>query len=149
MTNNEYKALREEHENASELFTFEHYNGLSWYPSRCMTSDDIKEMRNEYKNTVGYNLDGCNGRAMVTRGENGAAILKSYYTDVAAIIDGEFYKLWDGFSVTTLKHINIFRDRFGLAKMSKREWIELENVTETERGVIFDGLTGLVIKNAA
>ena len=131
MTNKEYKLAREDAENAIELDTFEHYheNGFWGYYSRYMSADDLKTMRkeikNDKKNHAGIVLDEFNNRAVIIPVDNGY-ILKSYYTNVAAFIDGKFIKLWGGFSVTTLKHINAFRRYLKLDYLSKREWIELE-----------------------
>lgn len=129
MTNKEYKQAREIAESADELYTFEHYNGYSFRPTRHMQADDIKEMRQKYKelknNRGAFTLDGFGNRALVIPTNNGY-ILQSYYTEVAEIRDGEFIKLWDGFSVTTLKHINAFREFAGMDTISKREWIEME-----------------------
>lgn len=126
MTNKEYKALREVHENANELYTFEHYNG--YYCSTYMDGNDIKELRQEIKKdkkeNAGIVLDDFNNRAVIIPTNNGY-ILKSYYTNVCEIRGGKFIKLWGGFSVTTLKHINAFRKHFNLDTLSKREWIEL------------------------
>lgn len=131
MTNKEYKMARIEHESAAEIYTFEHWNGVSWYPNRYMTGDDIKELRHEYKaikaENKGYALEGFGGRAIIKITDNGNLILQSYYTDVCMydIKADKFTKLWNGFSVTTLKHINIFRRFLALNTISKREWIEL------------------------
>lgn len=126
LTNREYKEKREVAEGASEIFTFEHFAG-GFYPTRCMSIEDIKEMRNEYKNIDGFKLEGCDNRAIVIPVEDGY-ILQSYYTEVAAVRNGEFFKLWNGYSNTTMKHINAFRRYFGMKALSKREWIELETV---------------------
>ena len=141
MTNKEYKNARDLAENASELYTFEKYNG--WYMTRCMDTNDMREMRNEYKANKKENnafaLDGFNNRALVIPTEHGYT-LKSYYTTVAAIVDGDFVKTWDGYSVTTMKHINAFREYFGFARMGKRDWIELDAVSE-----IIDNGTGEIV----
>lgn len=124
MNRNEYKAARERAEQADALFTFEHYNGYGWRPSRYMNADDLRELRKEYKRAAKQEkAEQIDTRAAVIPADGGQ-ILRSYYTDVAAIIDGRFYRLWDSFSVTTLKHVNIFRARHGLAPLTKREWIE-------------------------
>ena len=127
MTNKQYKIAREEAESADELYTFEKYNG--WRTTRHLDSDDLKEIRADYKNTKkelnAFSLEGFGGRALIIPTDSGY-ILKSYYTEVAEIRDGEFLKLWGGFSVTTLKHINIFRSFANMSTLSKREWIELE-----------------------
>ena len=126
MNNKEYKEAREIAESADELYTFEKYNG--WHTTRCLDTDDLREMRADYKEAKNglnaFALEGFGGRALVIPTGDGY-ILKSYYTDVAEFKGGEFIKQWGGFSVTTLKHINIFREFLGLKRLSKREWIEL------------------------
>lgn len=131
MTNKEYRIARERAEGAEEIYTFEseHFNGFCYFNSRYMSADDLKEMRQANKETKkelkAFALEGFVGRALIIPTETGY-ILRSYYTDVAEVRDGEFIRLWDGFSVTTLKHINIFRQFTGFDTMSKREWIETE-----------------------
>lgn len=126
LTNKQYREARIEAENVAEVFAFERYEG-GFYTTRFMSTEDIKEMRNEYKNINGFKLEECNNRAIVIPVEDGY-ILQSYYTKVASIRNGEFFKLWNGYSNTTLKHINAFRHYFGMVALSKREWIELETV---------------------
>lgn len=154
MTNKEYKIAREEHENANELHTFEKWNGVSWYPSRMMDSAELKEMRKErkkeYKNG-GFTLDGFGVRAVIIPIENGY-ILKSYNTEVAAIVGGSFFKLWNGYSVTTMKHINAFRYYFGFPWMNKREWVEMdtpETVVAGNELHLVDMETGEIVRTAA
>lgn len=131
MTNKEYKVLRETAENAPEVFTFESWNGISIYPNRYMSNQDIKDLRQEYKGikaeNKGYALDGFGGRALIIPDGN-KLILRSYYTNVCEfdLKTEKFTKTWNGFSVTTLKHINIFRRFLALNELPKREWIELE-----------------------
>ena len=133
MTNKEYKALREQAEQAPEIYTFESWNGISIYPNRYMSNQDIKDLRQEYKGIKaennGYALDGFGGRALIIP-EGDKLILRSYYTNVCEfdLKTEKFTKTWNGFSVTTLKHINIFRRFLALNTLSKREWIELEVV---------------------
>lgn len=154
MTNKGYKIAREEHENANELYTFEKWNGWSLYPSRYMDTNDARELRNEYKNDKAhgaFTLDGFNGRAVIIPVENGY-ILKSYETEVAAIVGGSFFKLWAGYSVTTLKHINAFRKWYGLTTINKREWIEMDTpeTVYTENAVhLVDKETAEIIRTAA
>ena len=130
MTNKEYKQAREAAEAAPEVYTFESWNGFCIYPNRYMSNQDIKELRAAYKDEKSskkaYSLDGFGGRAIII--PNGdTVILKSYYTEVCSynIKTDKFTKLWNGFSVTTLKHINLFRRFLALDTLSKREWIEL------------------------
>lgn len=61
--------------------------------------------------------------------------LVSYGTDICTVdIDGCFTKLWSGWSATTARHINAFRQQYGdweLAtdtKLSKKEWEEMETI---------------------
>lgn len=132
MTNKQYKQAREEHEQANELDTFTSYesNGYMYYENRFMKSDDLKKMRKsirEEKKNGAIILDDFNGRAAIIPTETGY-ILKSYYTNVCEIRNGKFIKLWQGYSNTTLKHINAFCSYFRMPFFSKREWIE----TKTE-----------------
>lgn len=54
---------------------------------------------------------------------NGSKILISYKTEVCEITaDGKFNQLWGGYSATTMRHINEFRQQNGLEKLSKKEW---------------------------
>lgn len=46
-------------------------------------------------------------KAVVTVTDAGV-FLRSYDTVVAAVINGVPVRLWDGYSVTTLKHVNAF-----------------------------------------
>ena len=129
MTTKEYKRARENAENACELDTFVSYEGYYGYPNRYMKPEDIKELRKEYKELKkeknAFALDGFGGRALVIPMESGDVVLQSYYTAVAVIRNGRFIKLWDGYSNTTLKHINEFRRHYNMSALSKREWIEL------------------------
>lgn len=133
MTNKEYKALREQAEQAPEIYTFESWNGFSIYPNRYMSNQDIKDLRQEYKaikaGENAYSLEGFDGRALIIP-EGNKLILRSYYTNVCEfdLKTEKFTKTWNGFSVTTLKHINIFRRFLALNTLSKREWIEMEVV---------------------
>jgi len=49
--------------------------------------------------------------------------LRSYSTIVCSVLkNGEFVRKWDGYSATTMKHINAFRKRYGLEPIHKEEW---------------------------
>ena len=64
-----------------------------------------------------------NNKATVTFTEGGARILTSYTTDVARIDSaGNFARLWNGYSATTLRHVNEFRQQAGLPKLTAKEW---------------------------
>ena len=129
MTNKEYKQARERAQDAYELDTFVTYEGMFCYPNRYMKPDDLKEIRQEYREMKHNNrdiitLEDFGGRALIIPTETGA-ILQSYYTKVAEIRDGKFIKLWDGYSKTTHKHIDAFRHYYGLSYVTKRELIEM------------------------
>lgn len=52
------------------------------------------------------------------------AYLRSYQTRVAAI-DWEnkrFKRTWDGYSATTMRHVNAFLEAYGLAGGGKKWW---------------------------
>ena len=66
------------------------------------------------------------GKAIVTE-SNGNKTLTSYTTDVARIDkEGNFFKLWGGYSVTTMNHVNAFRIMNGLNALTKNEWESME-----------------------
>lgn len=107
----EYKAKREQ---------AERYGGfLSQNEVKALRAD-VRKRKHDKKH---HALDGANSRATWYENENGEKVLRSYYTDVVAIKNGVVRKLWDGYSVTTMKHINLFLAQNGLATMSKYEWI--------------------------
>lgn len=101
----------------------EFYNGYDY-----LRENDQKELRKDLKELNGIKLKEFNNRAIIKPVDNGY-ILQSYYTEVCKYIDGTFYKTWQGYSATTLKHINIFREYLGLSSIGKHEWIMLETST--------------------
>ena len=70
------------------------------------------------------------GKAIVTEYSNRLSILTSYKTEVAMIKNGIFYRLWNGYSVTTQNHINEYRQQNGMEKLSKAEWLSIPVNTE-------------------
>ena len=80
------------------------------------------------------------GKAIVTEWD-GRKTLTSYSTDVARIeSDGRFIKLWGGYSVTTMNHINAFRIMNGLNALTKKEWLEIpHDVTPLEKAQAYEG----------
>ena len=99
------------------------FNGYDY-----LTPEEIKELRADVKTRDGVLLKNCNGRATIRKNKNGDIILTSYYTDVAIISGGRFYKTWHGYSNTTLKHVNEFRRVYGLPAINKKEWILSETI---------------------
>ena len=66
------------------------------------------------------------GKATVIEYDNGDIELKSYDTIVARISDGKFKRLWNGYSATTMNHVNSFVNLFGIDGGGKNWWTSLE-----------------------
>ena len=63
------------------------------------------------------------GKAKVIEKDNGEKVLQSYDTEVCKITSGgEFVRLWSGYSVTTMRHINSFLQLVGIAGGGKAWW---------------------------
>ena len=56
--------------------------------------------------------------------KDGRIILRSYNTDVIAIDvkNGCFERLWNGYSKTTMAHINDFLRLYNMPSINKKEW---------------------------
>lgn len=84
------------------------------------------------------------GKAKVIYNDDGSVGLKSYDTIVCMIKDGDFVKLWDGYSATTMKHINDFRMMFNLPTLNKKGWDKLSekngNVFEQYKIEVSNGI---------
>lgn len=65
------------------------------------------------------------GKALVIEQDNGDIELRSYDTIVARIHNGKFERLWNGYSVTTMNHVNSFIDTFGISGGGKAWWMAL------------------------
>lgn len=91
-----------------------------------LNSYELKELRADVKRRGGA-LAGTNSRASVSF-KDGFYTLTSYYTDVCSYNPGSntFIKLWDGYSATTMKHIDTFLDIFNKRGFNKRDWIALD-----------------------
>ncbi len=71
------------------------------------------------------------GKAYVIHRDDGIIELMSYKT-IVGFIDGEkFYRTWDGYSLTTMNHVNSFLDKFGLQGGNKAWWNSLPIATRT------------------
>lgn len=67
------------------------------------------------------------GKARVIEKDNGETVLQSYNTEVCKIdSNGDFVRLWNGYSVTTMRHVNAFLELFGIAGGGKAWWDSLE-----------------------
>ena len=63
------------------------------------------------------------GKAKIICKDNGEIYLKSYDTEVCKIIPGGvFVRLWDGYSATTMRHVNAFIDYFHIPGGGKAWW---------------------------
>lgn len=63
------------------------------------------------------------GKAQVFELDNGGKVLKSYNTFVCELTpEKEFVKLWDGYSATTMRHINSFLRFLGYENGGKTFW---------------------------
>ena len=65
-------------------------------------------------------------KAFVIEKDNGDIELKSYDTIVCRIRNGKFERLWSGYSMTTMNHVNAFIDLFGISGGGKAWWTALE-----------------------
>lgn len=99
------------------------------------------ENRKEYKLTATIQKS-YYGKAVVIE-ENGERLLRSYDTIVCKIDNnGNFIRLWGGYSKTTMNHINDFRMMNGLESLYKKDWDKLPcNNTEQYRAVFSNGFT--------
>ncbi len=83
-------------------------------------------------------------KAKVTELDNGDIELTSYTTIVARIHNGKFERLWNGYSATTMRHINAFLYVYGIQGGGKVWWENLETVktvSELEEPIISTPIT--------
>lgn len=83
-------------------------------------------------------------KAKVTELDNGDIELTSYTTIVARIHNGKFERLWNGYSATTMRHINAFLYVYGIQDGGKVWWENLETVKtvpELEKPIISTPIT--------
>ena len=124
----QYKEKLEQHEDPRP--TFEHWYG--YYSCYLMNTEDLRDLRKEYKDDARYHVvEKISDRAIVIKDNYNIHYLKSYYTTVAAIANGKFYKMWEGYSATTMKHINTFLQMHGFPTISKHDWVMMETRVQT------------------
>jgi len=63
-------------------------------------------------------------------------VLRSYDTMVCAIYRGKFYKLWDGYSATTMRHINSFLYEYGIDGGGEKWWDDLPMASKSVKNSI-------------
>lgn len=78
-------------------------------------------------------VEGCDYRCVIRiiTGLNCTVYtLVSYDTEVCYIVgtfDGWYFeRIWDGWTPTTMKHVNAFREQFGFPRMNKYDWLMLD-----------------------
>lgn len=59
----------------------------------------------------------------------------SYQTLVSTISIGTVTRCWDGWSATTMRHINTCLDYLGLYKISKKDWLKMP-IVNINKGAI-------------
>ena len=132
----EYKNRLEEHYTAFEVLPCQRYVGIFGYESAYLDSEAQKELRKDVKERVkrGHiKLENTNGKATYYANADGELVLTSYYTDVLSVGYGRTVtKLWEGYSVTTMNHINTFLIGCGLHEISKHDWVMMEVGVPTE-----------------
>lgn len=74
----------------------------------------------------GINQKSFYGKAKIMIRDNGDRVLFSYDRPVASVEGGKLYRLWNGWSLTTMRHINSFLLGEGYNKMTKSQWEEVE-----------------------
>lgn len=83
-------------------------------------------------------------KAMIYEEADGSIWLKSYQTFVCRINSkGDFERLWCGYSATTMRHINAFCCKFGIAGGGKA-WFESLPVVEEDAEPFSQTLAGKV-----
>lgn len=80
------------------------------------------------------------GKAVVVEDDN-KAILYSYGTPVAEIVDGIIRKLWNCYSATTMRHVNAFIDFYGIEGGGKKWWESLPYTPNNLKHEVFKGRT--------
>lgn len=80
----------------------------------------------------GYNQKSYYDKAIIIEDGN-KRILQSYKTKVLEYANGKLFRLWNGWSTTTAKHINSFLTAYGLPKLTKKQWFELPIKDESKR----------------
>lgn len=71
-------------------------------------------------------LDGSNNRALTIETPDGV-YLQSYGTIILKVQGDKIKKFWNGYSATTMKHINTFLNIYGLPGFSKKTWLNFQS----------------------
>lgn len=63
------------------------------------------------------------GKAKIIETENGEKVLQSYNTEVCKISSNcEFVRMWEGYSATTMRHVNSFLSFYDMNGGGKAWW---------------------------
>lgn len=83
-------------------------------------------------------------KAIVIDHGDGNIALISYNTIVCGFCDGNFIRFWGGYSRTTMKHVNDFRETLNLPPINKKEWEKLPvfNGTQERFQVYYHSILG-------
>lgn len=66
------------------------------------------------------------GKAYVEEYSDRTKVLYSYNTPVAAYKNGILYRLWEGYSATTMRHVKAFTEFLGIGFRGKNQWDGME-----------------------
>lgn len=111
--------------------TFENFLLLDYVLNKD-NKNELERIKQEYQIIPKAELKAINSnqksfyKRAYTHTDGNATILTSYTTQVCKIVDGKFIRLWGGWSATTSRHINEFRQHHGLPKINKSEWQSME-----------------------
>ena len=86
-------------------------------------SYDLKPIHDSRKSFYGKAFVG-----VVENSREKIITLWSYNTPVCEIYNGVFYRLWNGYSATTMRHVNEFCAQYGINGGGKKWWDSLEVV---------------------
>ena len=80
----------------------------------------------DYKQKNFFRVDKYN-KAFGIMNADGSVTLQSYWTDILKFnpTNKTFQKFWDGYSLTTSRHIHDFLSTFGCRGYCKKDWLSL------------------------
>ena len=79
-------------------------------------------MRKEKLEPKHENCRSYYGKAHILYEDDGSVALQSYNTIVLRLVNGNIVRFWDGYSATTMRHINEFLQQFGFPAGRKKDW---------------------------
>ena len=110
---------------------------ISAYRDFTLSAPELSALRKRHKAPQYTNVCGCDCRAVQYVRPNGWRVLRSYDTDVCAFTpDGMFVKLCNGWSRTTMKHVQGFAGRW----VPKQFWNALEPFAQVDFETLCKGV---------